>query len=213
MPLSPGTSRANARTITGSSSAALTTCGPPGLCSSPAPLLGATTCCAFCPPTSPPLMRNRTTQQLPGAMPHSPSTRPPRPLRRALGLVVRYLACHPHLRSDRVLPCATAAVLAQTHLRALGCEIPDWAAVYTGSAAAPPHGDGEPARDPRLFKGWQRFASRACEARAFETHLTNLTPASRALVFPGSSARSSGFFCCAGCDFPPPRAAQMPLPR
>ena len=86
------------------------------------------------------------------------------------------------LQGDRVLPCAAAAALAQTHLRALGRETLDWAAVHTGSAAAPPHRDGEASRDPWPFKGWQRFASRACDAGAFETHLTNLTPASRVLL-------------------------------
>eukprot|EP00439_Symbiodinium_sp_Y106_P055880 s1350_g7.t2 len=75
----------------------------------------------------------------------------------------------------REVPYIVSAVLAQTQLRALVCETPDWAAVYTGSAAAPP----PRSHDPWPFKGWQRFASRAC---AFETHLTNLTPASRALL-------------------------------
>ena len=32
------------------------------------------------------------------------------------------------------------------------------------------------------FKGWQRLAARACEERAFETHLSELSPASRALL-------------------------------
>ena len=47
--------------------------------------------------------------------------------------------------------------------------------VCTGSAAAPPHGDEEAFRDP-----WpSRVGS---DARAFEMHLTHLTPASRALL-------------------------------
>ena len=80
-----------------------------------------TTCCASCPPTSPPLMPQHTMQPSPTAWPHSLSTKPPpcagsqpphcparaavrgswpplchlRSLCRASGLVVRHLARHP----------------------------------------------------------------------------------------------------------------------
>ena len=32
------------------------------------------------------------------------------------------------------------------------------------------------------LRGWQRWASRACDERVLETHFTDLSPASRALL-------------------------------
>ena len=49
---------------------------------------------------------------------------------------------------------------------------------------APPQRVGEASRDPWPFKGWQRLAARACDARVpmRRTLLTSCTPASRALL-------------------------------
>ena len=72
-----------------------------------------------------------------------------------------------------------AATQAQAHLRDLGYEAPDWAVICSG-AAAPPAPDRDD--DPWPFRGWQRSAARACDERTYETHLSHLTSASRALL-------------------------------
>ena len=40
----------------------------------------------------------------------------------------------------------------------------------------------EPPRDRWPFKGWHRLAAHACDKRTYELHLSDLTPASRALL-------------------------------
>ena len=62
-----------------------------------------------------------------------------------------------------------AALLARQHLGHSGFDAPGWS---TGSAPRQGH------RWP--FKGWQRLAAHTCDKRAFEMHLADLTPASRA---------------------------------
>ncbi|CAE7388473.1 unnamed protein product [Symbiodinium natans] len=91
-------------------------------------------------------------------------------------LLMRILAPQRHLEQkreapsslqvpgDRVLPCAAAAVLAQTHLRALGCETPDWAAVCTGAATAPLFQAAS--RRVALYIAAQRFACGPATAAA-----------------------------------------------
>ena len=64
-------------------------------------------------------------------------------------------------------------------MRDLGYEAPDWAVICSG-AAAPPAPDRDD--DPWPFRGWQRSAARACDERTYETHLSHLTSASRALL-------------------------------
>ena len=132
------------------------------------------------------------------------------------------------LRGDSALPSTAAAVLVQAHLRALGCDTPDWAAVCAGTAAPPPpHRVGKASHDPWPFKGWQRLAARACDARASETHLADLTPVSSAAAVAGRALRRPSLECpshprqdlhtqCAVPAAPPaaspsPCAAQMPL--
>ena len=82
------------------------------------------------------------------------------------------------LQGDGALPSTAAATHA--HLCGLGFEAPDWADLCSGAATAPP--DPDHADDPWPVKGWQRSAARACDKRAYETHLSDLTPASRALL-------------------------------
>ena len=97
----------------------------------------------------------------------------------------------------------------------------DWAVICSG-AAAPPAPDQTD--DPWPLKGWQRSAARACDERAYETHLSHLTSASCALllsqagpfasralnppappaIMSPSPVRSSGSCCCGACDCPSP---------
>ena len=83
------------------------------------------------------------------------------------------------LQGDGALPSSAAATQALAHLRDLGYEAPDWAVICSG-AAAPPAPDRDD--DPWPFRGWQRSAARACDERTYETHLSHLTSASRALL-------------------------------
>ena len=84
------------------------------------------------------------------------------------------------LQGDGALPSTAAATHARAHLCDLGFEAPAWADLCSGAATAPP--DPDHADDPWPVKGWQRSAARACDKRAYETHLSDLTPASRALL-------------------------------
>ena len=114
-----------------------------------------------------------------------------RPLHSALGLLVRHDAViqarapaaaarlRAALQGDGALPSSAAATQALAHLRDLGYEAPDWAVICSG-AAAPPAPDRDD--DPWPFRGWQRSAARACDERTYETHLSHLTSASRALL-------------------------------
>ena len=83
------------------------------------------------------------------------------------------------LQGDGALPSSAAATQALAHLRDLAYEPPDWAVICFG-AAAPPAPDRDD--DPWPFQGWQRSAARACDERMYETHLSHLTSASRALL-------------------------------
>ena len=82
---------------------------------------------------------------------------------------------------SHALPSTAAAVLARAHLRQAGFDAPDWATVAAGHSPPSPNRPEE-AAGPRSFKGWQLRAARACDERAYETHLTDLSPASRALL-------------------------------
>ena len=84
------------------------------------------------------------------------------------------------LQGDGALPSTAAATHARAHLCDLGFEAPAWADLCSGAATAPP--DPDHADDPWPVKGCQRSAARACDKRAYETHLSDLTPASRALL-------------------------------
>ena len=89
---------------------------------------------------------------------------------------------HATLQGDGALPSAAAAIHTQTQLRHVGYEAPEWAALCSGAVAVPPAPDRTD--DPWPFRGWQRVAARACDERAYETHLADLAPgqfASRAL--------------------------------
>ena len=65
---------------------------------------------------------------------------------------------------------------------------------------------------PWPFKGWQRLAARACEERAFETHLSELSPASRALLLSQAGPFAARAHQCPA--HPPGRHdPQRPVPR
>ena len=66
---------------------------------------------------------------------------------------------------------------------------PAWetAAGLAGPPPQAPRGD-EPADH---LRGWQRHAASACDERAFETHLSHLSPASRALLLSQAGPHSS----------------------
>ncbi|OLQ08844.1 hypothetical protein AK812_SmicGene7597 [Symbiodinium microadriaticum] len=118
------------------------------------------------------------------------------------------------LQGDGALPSTAAATHARAHLCDLGFEAPDWADLCSGAATAPP--DPDHADDPWPVKGWQRSAARACDKRAYETHLSDLTPASRALLL-----SQAGPFASRALNLMPTRddiaipSAQfrVPLPR
>ena len=77
-------------------------------------------------------------------------------------------------------PALRAAQHAAIYLRAQGFEVPAWetAAGLAGPLPQAPRGD-EPADH---LRGWQRRAASACDECALETHLSHLSPASRALL-------------------------------
>ena len=99
------------------------------------------------------------------------------------------------LRGEGVLPCATAAILARQHLCDCGFDAPEWSA----SPAPRPDNPAVP-RDRWPFKGWQRLAAHACDKRAYEMHLSDLTPASRALLL-----SQAGPFAARAFDVTPTR--------
>ena len=87
---------------------------------------------------------------------------------------------------------AVAAVAqAADHLAAQGYRVPAWA----WDAPEPRHpaqADDHDQPGHRL-RGWQRYAARACDQRAFETHLATLPPASRALLLSQAGPHAA---CC-----------------
>ena len=131
------------------------------------------------------------------------------------------------LRGEGVLPCAAAAILARQHLCDCGFDAPEWSA----SPAPRPDNPAVP-RDRWPFKGWQRLAAHACDKRAYEMHLSDLTPASRALLLSQAGPFAARAFdvtptredvhtqrpvsCSPAAPLaasPPARAAQMQLSR
>ena len=92
----------------------------------------------------------------PGATPCPSSMPVPRPADRLLGA----------FRGDSALPSTAAAVLAQAHLRALGCDTPDWAAVCAGTAAAPPPPSALENQKPPAILGLSRVGSASLPAPA-----------------------------------------------
>ena len=78
------------------------------------------------------------------------------------------------------LPAAAAANQARNALRATGYDAPAWASLLDASDAPPARGCAFEPGD--ALRGWQRQAAGACDERACETHLSDLTLASRALL-------------------------------
>eukprot|EP00439_Symbiodinium_sp_Y106_P015395 s10409_g2.t1 len=87
------------------------------------------------------------------------------------------------------------------HLCDCGFDAPEWSA----SPAPCPDNSAVP-RDRLPFKGWQRLAAHACDKRAYEMHLSDLTPASRALLL-----SQAGPFAARAFDVTPTRRT-LPYP-
>ena len=98
------------------------------------------------------------------------------------------------LRGGAALPSTAAAVTAQAQLRQAGYDAPDW---DTQGAGPPPLNSRRPDEDsgPWPSQGWQR---RACDERAFETHLSELSPASVRCC-----SRKQGPFAARAVNVPP----------
>ena len=86
---------------------------------------------------------------------------------------------------------------AQGRLRQAGYDAPGWDAQGAGPPAPDVQRPGEDS-GPWPFKGWQRLAARACDERAFGTHLSELSPASRALLL-----SQAGPFAARAINVPP----------
>ena len=84
------------------------------------------------------------------------------------------------LRDDRAarLPSLLAATQAAAYLTTQGYAVPAWDEALSDLPGLHSRHD-EPAD---FLRGWQRRASHACDERALETHLADLSPASRALL-------------------------------
>ena len=84
------------------------------------------------------------------------------------------------LRDNRAarLPSLLAATQAAAYLTTQGYAVPSWDEAISTVPGPQPQPD-EPAD---FLRGWQRRASHACDERALETHLADLSPASRALL-------------------------------
>ena len=65
--------------------------------------------------------------------------------------------------------------------------VPEWNEAMS-TAPRPPSQQDEPAD---FLRGWQRRASHACDERALETHLADLSPASRALLLSQAGPHSA----------------------
>ena len=87
------------------------------------------------------------------------------------------------------LPAAAAANQARDALRATGYDAPAWASLLDASDTPPARGCAfEPGDAPQ---GWQRQAAGACDERACETHFSDLTLASRALLLSQAGPHSA----------------------
>ena len=82
----------------------------------------------------------------------------------------------PALLDAGMPPALAAACSAAAQVRRAGLPTPLWR--ETSAAPAPQ----EAHTTEGTLRGWQRAAASACDERAFETHLSHLDPASRALL-------------------------------
>ena len=108
---------------------------------------------------------------------------------RAPGIAARLLAL---LRDPSAghLPSLTAAVQAAAYLHTQGFEAPAWGEAFVDHAV-PIDREDEP---EDFLRGWQRRAARACDERALETHLPELTTASRALLLSQAGPHAARVF-------------------
>ena len=108
---------------------------------------------------------------------------------RAPGIAARLLAL---LRDPSAghLPSLTAAVQAVAYLHTQGFEAPAWGEAFVDHAV-PTDREDEP---EDFLRGWQRRAARACDERALETHLPELTTASRALLLSQAGPHAARVF-------------------
>ena len=111
---------------------------------------------------------------------------------RAPAAAARFLALLADPEAGRV-PVVAAAAQAATHLVNQGFRAPAWDAAFA-DAAFPPDRAVEDGVGVDDLRGWQRRASRACDERALETHFTDLSPASRALLLSQAGPHSGRVF-------------------
>ena len=91
----------------------------------------------------------------------------------------------------------------------LGFAAPVWPTVLDVAAAPPREGGDDPGN---ALQGWQRRAARACDERACETHLSDLPPASRALLLSQAGPRSARAFTVSPtheCAYPVPSSVSF----
>ena len=86
-----------------------------------------------------------------------------------------------------------AAAQAAAYLVSQGFRTPAWD-TSLGNVALPPATAVEDGDGVDYLRGWQRRASRACNERALETHFTDLSPASRALLLSQAGPHSGRVF-------------------
>ena len=108
---------------------------------------------------------------------------------RAPGIAARLLALLRDPSAGHV-PSLTAAVQAAAYLSTQGFEAPGWGEALEDHAD-PTDREDEPGS---FLRGWQHRAARACDERALETHLPELSPSSRALLLSQAGPHAARVF-------------------
>ena len=111
---------------------------------------------------------------------------------RAPAAAARFLALLVDPEAGRV-PVVAAAAQAAAYLVSQGFRTPAWD-TSLGNVALPPDTAVEDGDGVDYLRGWQRRASRSCDERELETHFTNLSPASRALLLSQAGPHSGRVF-------------------
>ena len=111
---------------------------------------------------------------------------------RAPAAAARFLALLADPEAGRV-PVVAAAAQAAAYLVSQGFRTPAWD-TSLGNVALPPDTAVEDGDGVDYLRGWQCRASRACDERALETHFTDLSPASRALLLSQAGPHSGRVF-------------------
>ena len=88
------------------------------------------------------------------------------------------------------LPSILAATQAAAYLAGQGYAVPAWDDTHS----APPGPSSRNDEPAGTLRGWQRGAAHACDERALETHLADLSPASRALLLSQAGPHAARVF-------------------